>query len=211
MQTALVRKAALKTWLEITPTSQKMKLRIPACLSVLLLSVSLLLISGKLAAEEFDWETIGKIKLNTAKDWTVAEKVQGAEGYHVRLLAPPPRKAALLLTFMVLPKPVKGEDAKVEILNRSFDAVLPQSVEGKADVKSLGLPSPYVSGYAQFTDKDLVGKDRADHQYLLLRVGQIWFDHQILVQLTLFFDNESQPEVKEMMDMAQSLRVVQQL
>jgi hypothetical protein len=197
--------------MEITSMSQKMKLTAPACWSVVLVAISLLLFSGSLAAEEFEWETIGKIKLNSAKDWTVAEKVQGAEGYHVRLLAPPPRKAALLLTFMVLPKPVKGEEAKLEMLNRSFDAVLPQSVEGKADVKSLGLPSPFVSGYAQFTDKDLVGKDRGDHQYLLLRVGQVWFDHQILVQLTMFFDSESQPEVKEMMEMAQSVRVVQQL
>lgn len=164
--------------------------------------------ASSLRAADYTWAGMGKVKAGVPAGWTVEAGTDTSRRFHLKLTAPAGRKAGLQLTMVRGSEVISSRSELEASLLKSLEgsSALTGSVEGKAELLKLPMDAG-IGCYAQFTDKNLVGKAAAATEFRLLRMVQGIMDARVLVSASLVFDDATQPEVEEMMAMLKTLKI----
>lgn len=159
-------------------------------------------------ADDFILGEHGILSVPVTGAW-VAENHDVQSGYTISIESKTGANAACRITVIAVQNatfPDKGR-TRDEFMQLALN-FSPGSVEKKAVPKEFSLKSGF-GLYCSFTDASLVGKSPARGNYKTVSPGLIYLTKDLVLAVTIFTDDLSGPEFKQLVDIIQSTQLLQ--
>ena len=180
-------------------------------MKILLILGLVLALSILCSADDVDLGERGVLSFTVPDGWTVnsnpANRPDGSPVGFALVFKPRSETNAKCLLSFAYVKSTKLDKERIrqEVL-RITEAVVPQSVEKKANLKSFALKQGY-GAYCIFTDASLVGKPSKKDDYKVMGSGQVQLNEEVVGVVSIFADYAEGPEFKSMLGIINSLEL----
>ncbi|HTB80160.1 MAG TPA: hypothetical protein VK717_04655 [Opitutaceae bacterium] len=158
-------------------------------------------------ADDFILGEHGILSMPVTDAW-VAQNHDVQSGYTISLESKTGANAACRITVIAVQNATFPDKAKTRAefmqLAQSFS---PGSVEKKPAPKEFSLKSGF-GLYCSFTDASLVGKPPIKGNYKTVSPGLIYMSKDLVLAVTIFTDDPSGPEFRQLVDIIQSTQLL---
>lgn len=190
------------------------KLQIPQSTFIMKIHayILFLIISAlSMGAAEFDLGTRGTLSVSVPGTWSItgkeANRPDGTPiGYAFAIKPRSDANAKCLLTFAYTTNGAPNKEAIRKEVLRITEQFVSESVEKKKNLKDFSLGTGFGS-YCLFTDASLVGKKVKPGDYKVMGSGQVQPADNLVGVVSLFADEADGLEMKEMLNIINSLKV----